>query len=107
MAVAGGSSSIVVVAVIVTESVAPSSSVTVRVTGWSPAVANVWVVCSPMAVAPPPKFQAHDSTTPSVSPDADPSNVQANWSQATVARAVGGSFTGGCTASPVSTTEYS
>ena len=64
----------VILAVVLAVSVAPSSSVTVRLTVNVPALEYACVGATPVPVLPSPKFQAYDATVPSESDDPLPLN---------------------------------
>ena len=61
---------------------APSSSATVSVIVYSPAVAYVCDAVGPVAVAPSPKSHANDATVPSGSVEAAPSTATVSASVA-------------------------
>jgi hypothetical protein len=77
---------------------APSSSVTVRLTvNVPPGAAYACVAVAPVPLVPSPKFHEYDATDPSESVDADPSNEHVSPPHVYVNDAVGGWFGGGPT----------
>ena len=75
--------------------VAPSSSVTVRLTLYVPPAAYVCVVVDPEPLVPSPKFHAHAVTVPSESLDDRPSNATPKPFAVAVNAASGTLFGGG------------
>ncbi len=75
--------------------VAPSSSVTVRLTLYVPPAAYVCVVVDPEPLVPSPKFHAHAVTVPSASLDDRPSKATSRPFAVAVNAASGMLFGGG------------
>ena len=96
----GGGVSSATVTERVVVAVAPSSSVTVRVTGYVPATPKVCDAVTPVAVPPSPKVQAYERTVPSGSVEPDPSTATDSPLGVAVAAAVGARFGAGGSTPP-------
>ena len=78
--------------VLASDAVAPSSSVTVRVTVWSPAVVKTWCAVGPVAVVPSSNVQAYPVIVPSGSLDAAASTSAVRFVTVSENAATGGLF---------------